>query len=62
MEFKGKPLESNQTNLQAKQFKWVRSGRKWRSDCLSEEVIERVVDFWTGNTSVSPNKKDVFRQ
>lgn len=41
---------------------WVLTARKTRSDKLSEEDKALVVRFWTENTRVSPNLKDVRRQ
>ncbi|MCO5558562.1 hypothetical protein L7F22_012147 [Adiantum nelumboides] len=55
-------LKKHRADIQAKTFKWVGEGRKSRADCLSEVVVHSVIQFWTSNTSVSPNKKDVCRQ
>ena len=54
-------LKKHRVDVQAKTFKWVGEGRKRRADCLSEEVVHSVTQFWTSNTRVSPNKKDVCR-
>lgn len=55
-------LKKHRVDVQNKTFKWVGKGRKRRADCLSEEVVHSVTQFWTSNTRVSPNKKDVCRQ
>ncbi|MCO5605311.1 hypothetical protein L7F22_059493 [Adiantum nelumboides] len=55
-------LKKHRADIQAKTFKWVGEGLKRRADCLSEEVVHSVIQFWTSNTRVSPNKKDVCRQ
>ncbi|MCO5599945.1 hypothetical protein L7F22_054052 [Adiantum nelumboides] len=55
-------LKKHRAYIQAKTFKWVGEGCKRRADCLSEEVVHSVIQFWTSNIRVSPNKKDVCRQ
>ncbi|MCO5553309.1 hypothetical protein L7F22_006830 [Adiantum nelumboides] len=55
-------LKKHHADIQAKTFKRVGEGRKRRADCLSEEVVHSVIQFWTSNTRVSPNKKNVCRQ
>lgn len=40
---------------------WALTPRAKRSDCLPDEVKEKVAMFWGRETRVSPNKKDVVR-
>ena len=54
-------MMKHQTNIQSNQFKWVGLGRR-RCNALYHEIIVKVDSFWTKNTRVSPNKKDVHRQ
>ena len=54
-------LKKHRVDIQAKTFKWVGEGCKRRADCLSEEVVHSIVQFWISNTRVSPKKKDVCR-
>ncbi|MCO5550032.1 hypothetical protein L7F22_003509 [Adiantum nelumboides] len=55
-------LKKHRADIQAKTFKWVGEGCKRRANCLSGEVLHSIIQFWTSNTRVSPNKKDVCRQ
>ncbi|MCO5599984.1 hypothetical protein L7F22_054092 [Adiantum nelumboides] len=54
--------KKHRAGIQAKTFKWVGEGCKLRADCLSEEGVHSIIQFWTSNTRVSPNKKDICRQ
>jgi hypothetical protein len=39
--------------------KWAKGDRKHRKDTLPESTVVVVVSWWTDETRVSPNKKDV---
>lgn len=41
---------------------WAVCGRQRRVDCLPPHVTKLVEDFWTANTRISPNRKDVARK
>lgn len=41
---------------------WAAPQRRQRSDVLSEETVEAVRAWWTSETRVSPNKKEVVRK
>ena len=41
---------------------WVAPRRRQRSDVFSEETVNAVRVWWTTETKVSPNKKDVVRK
>ncbi|MCO5554126.1 hypothetical protein L7F22_007652 [Adiantum nelumboides] len=43
-------LKKHRADIQAKAFKWVGEGCKRRADCLSEEVVHSIIQFWTRNT------------
>lgn len=40
---------------------WLNYRSKRRSDALSDSVKEVVIEFWTSETTVSPNRKDIIR-
>ncbi len=46
-------------NNKVESIKWVKSDRKQRSNALSEDVKCIVIKWWTEETKVSPNMKDV---
>ena len=41
---------------------WAVCGRTKRVDALAPDVTNLVADYWTGNTRISPNRKDVVRK
>lgn len=41
---------------------WSICGRTKRVDALAPHVTKLVVEYWTGNTCISPNRKDVIRK
>ena len=41
---------------------WTVCGRIKRVDALAPDVTKLVADYWTGNTLISPNRKDVVRK
>lgn len=41
---------------------WAVCGRQRRVDSLPSHVTKLVEDFWTANTRISPNRKDVARK
>lgn len=38
---------------------WAKSDRQRRFDCLSPSSVSIIIQWWTNETRVSPNKKDV---
>jgi hypothetical protein len=41
---------------------WALCGKEKRIDAIPTETYKLVTDFWTDNTRVSPNRKDVMRK
>jgi hypothetical protein len=41
---------------------WAFCGKERRTDTIPPEVCKLVTDFWTDNSRVSPNRKDVVRK
>jgi hypothetical protein len=41
---------------------WAKVDRRRRKDSLQQPIIDAVVEWWTAETRVSPNKKDVRRK
>ncbi len=42
-------------------MKWVKTNRKQHSDALNDNVKQTMIGWWTKETRVSPNVKDVVR-
>lgn len=40
---------------------WLSSKSPHRSDALPDSVIEVIIEWWTSETTVSPNRKDIVR-
>jgi len=41
---------------------WVVCGRTKRVDALATGATKLVEEFWTGNTCIIPNRKDVVKK
>ena len=41
---------------------WAVCKRTRRVNALAPDVTQLVADYWTGNTCISPNRKDVIRK